>query len=247
VTGKVDAVELFGFARRLDGPRTRAWYRFLNCGYRVPLVGGTDKISAGMAMGAVRTYAEVGADKQSGFAGFAEAVRAGRTFITSGPLVVLRVEGETPGATLRVARNGATLDVVVEVDSVQPLEQVELVMNGSAVVTWDVTGSNSARLSTQVRVDRSSWLAARVKGRGAILAGYPTAIQAHTSPVYVQCGSTDSAYSLVDAQQLLTMIQGGAHWLANIATVESGATRDRMLATMRKAEQLLTARMARHR
>ena len=36
------------------------WYRFLNCGYRVPAVGGTDKLSAGKAMGSTRTYAYLG-------------------------------------------------------------------------------------------------------------------------------------------------------------------------------------------
>ena len=55
-------------------------------GYRVAAVGGTDKMWACMPVGGVRTYAQLG-DAEFTFANWAQAVRAGRTFTTSGPLI----------------------------------------------------------------------------------------------------------------------------------------------------------------
>ena len=83
---KVDAVEIRQFTPALDSFNVREWYRFLNCGYRVTAVGGTDKMSAGMPVGGVRTYAHLG-DEEFAFANWAKAVRAGHTFTTSGPLI----------------------------------------------------------------------------------------------------------------------------------------------------------------
>jgi hypothetical protein len=90
VLGKIDAVELwpqrpagpqrghFNFLRFLD------WYRYLNCGYRLPAVGGIDKMGAYMPVGANRAYAYIG-QEEFNFASWAKAVRTGNTFVTSGP------------------------------------------------------------------------------------------------------------------------------------------------------------------
>ena len=49
VAGRIDAIEMQTFAPGLDNPTVLEWYRFLNCGYRLPVLGGTDKMSAEMA------------------------------------------------------------------------------------------------------------------------------------------------------------------------------------------------------
>ena len=59
VSGKIDAVEMQALTPDIDGPSIREWYRFLNCGYRLPIVGGTDKMSAEIPLGAIRTYARL--------------------------------------------------------------------------------------------------------------------------------------------------------------------------------------------
>ena len=61
VLGKVDGLEIRDFHEpTMDTFAVHEWYRLLNCGYRVPAVGGTDKMSAGMPVGGVRTYAFIG-------------------------------------------------------------------------------------------------------------------------------------------------------------------------------------------
>ena len=39
------------------------YYRYLNCGYRLPVLGGTDKMSAEVPVGAVYDLAQVFADQ----------------------------------------------------------------------------------------------------------------------------------------------------------------------------------------
>ena len=100
VAGRIDAVEMQTFAPGLDNPSILEWYRFLNCGYRLPVLGGTDKMSAEMPVGAIRTYARLDPDAAPTFAAWSAAVRAGRTFATSGPVIELSVDGHEPGDVL---------------------------------------------------------------------------------------------------------------------------------------------------
>jgi len=67
---------------KVDGHRTREWYRFLDLGLRIPIVSGTDKMEAASVLGATRTYTYTGSPEID-FAAWAEAIRAGRTFVTT--------------------------------------------------------------------------------------------------------------------------------------------------------------------
>ena len=62
LSGDIDAVEMTSWGDLYGGidPYSLSdWYRYLNCGYLVAAVGGTDKMSANTAVGAVRTYARI--------------------------------------------------------------------------------------------------------------------------------------------------------------------------------------------
>ena len=54
------------------------YYRYLNSGYRLPLVGGTDKMSSAVPVGLYRTYARL--DRSSATRpGAGQCDRAGRS------------------------------------------------------------------------------------------------------------------------------------------------------------------------
>ncbi|MCL2158460.1 MAG: CehA/McbA family metallohydrolase, partial [Oscillospiraceae bacterium] len=74
------------------------WYRYLNCGYHLAAIGGTDKMSASTAVGEMRTYAKL--DGVLSYQSWKEAVLAGRTFVTSGALVDMKIEGTDMGSRL---------------------------------------------------------------------------------------------------------------------------------------------------
>jgi len=132
VLGKVDAVEVRYFGPTLSDFSTTEWYRFLNCGYRVAAVGGTDKMSAGMPVGGVRTYAQIGGEPFT-FESWARAIRAGHTFTTSGPIIGLKVEGRRPGDEINLPAGGGTLEVEAWAQSVQPFHELQVVANGRIV------------------------------------------------------------------------------------------------------------------
>ena len=131
--GRIDAVEMQALTPGVDGPSIREWYRFLSCGYRLPVVGGTDKMSAEIPLGAIRTYARLDPDVPLSFGAWAEAVRAGRTFVSSGAFIDLRVEGCAVGDTVRLGREGGTVEVVAEASAAQPvIDGLELIHDGAS-------------------------------------------------------------------------------------------------------------------
>lgn len=244
VLDKLDAVELFGFAPRPDGPRTRSWYRFLNAGFRIPVVGGTDKMSAGTAVGAVRTYARLPEDQPYSFEAWVEAVRSGRTFLTSGPLLEIDVEGRGPGEVIVSATRDIRLSARVRAVSVNPIDLLQLVVNGS-VVAESKPGADgrSAMIDTSLRLDGSAWIAARCTSPDVIYTAYPTSVGAHTSPVYVECASRPLAQR-DDLIAIAQLIEAGKEWAARRAIVPSRLDRDRFVAFFEAASRRVRDRLS---
>ena len=54
-TGRVDAIELISDTSAF----LEEYYRYLNCGYGLPLVGGTDEMSSDVPVGLYRTYVHI--------------------------------------------------------------------------------------------------------------------------------------------------------------------------------------------
>lgn len=219
VRGRVDGVEIWDFwTPTTDTFSFHELYRLLNCGYRVAVVGGTDKMSAGMPVGNVRTYAFTGDDELS-FDAWARAVRAGRTYTTSGPLVRFSVEGRQPGDELTLPASGGTVHVEAEVTSLTgPVNRLEVVLNGAVVVQESSRqGARTLKLSTPVAVPGSGWLAARCVSDSKAWSVWPQHIAAHTSAVYVKAGGAD-VFDNPTAEYLVTTMEGGIAWLDTLAT-----------------------------
>ncbi|HJT76401.1 MAG TPA: CehA/McbA family metallohydrolase, partial [Gemmataceae bacterium] len=181
ISGKVDALET-DLLPRYD--LFDAWYRLLNCGYRVPLVGGSSRASNAGALGAVRTFARLAPGEELSYRAWIEAVRAGRVFVSNGPLLSLTVDGQGPGAVLDLPAEGGTVRVRAEVRSSVPVRRLEVVAGGSVVAD---TLSSRAELEIDLPVSVSGWLAARCHGDAEVLGGVgPQHACAHTAPVYLQ-------------------------------------------------------------
>jgi hypothetical protein len=219
VRGRVDGVEFWDFwTPTMDSFSFHELYRLLNCGYRVAVVGGTDKMSAGMPVGNVRTYAYTGDDELS-FDAWARAVRAGRTYTTSGPLVRFSVEGCQPGAELTLPAGGGSVHVEAEVMSLTgPVNRLEVVLNGRVVAQEaSKRGARTLKLSSPVNVPGSGWLAARCVSESRAWSVWPQHIAAHTSAVYVKAGR-EELFDNPTAEYLITTMEGGIAWLDTLAT-----------------------------
>ncbi len=199
---KLDFVELMQFCAPGGPLITTHYYHFLDLGFPLTALAGSDfpwcgrtrafgaAEDEGPRIGDARFYTHV--DGPLTFERWIAAVKAGRTFVTTGPMLDLKVDDALPGATLDRG-NGDTLRVVVEarghaVDV--PLRDLELVVHGEVVKTVAAGESGQSpehlRLTHQLRVGAHGvWIAARARGG-------PTQA-AHTTPVYVRADGTGFA------------------------------------------------------
>jgi hypothetical protein len=244
VAGKIEAVELQTLAPGVDGPPIQEWYRFLNCGYRLPVVGGTDKMTSEIPLGAIRTFARLDPERALSFESWAAAVRAGRTSVSSGPFIDLRVEGREPGDVIQLGKRGGTVDVRLSAASALPvMDRLELVHDG-AVVAWVRADGASDRLelAERVKVTHGGWLAAKVTSDRQIYSAFATAMGAHTSPVYLEVTGRP-AFDAEAAAGIGTIIDGARTWVESIAAVASEAERRRLAGFFARSRAQLDARM----
>lgn len=217
VCGEADAVEMTSWGNLYGGidPYSLSdWYRFLNCGYLVPAVGGTDKMSAATAVGTVRTYARLPDGAEFSYDTWKEAIRRKETFVTYGPLLEFSVDGHPMGSCIAMSRSGGTVDVLWQVASVTiPMSRVELIVNGE-IRESDVIGAERASGHWSIDVKGSSWLALLVRGH---YSGKPEIIAAHSSPVMVMIEGSQ-VFAAADAITILEQIEGVLAYIDTIGT-----------------------------
>jgi hypothetical protein len=180
---KLDAFNLFD--PYWSDPEYAIWYRMLNCGIRLPASTGSDWFLCS----ANRVYAHTGGPFD--YENWIGALQAGRSFITNGPALDLRVDGRMPGEVIQ-AEPGRELQVAVTWQGQYPIHQVEVVWNGETAASRAIAaGSTEGRLETGLRVPTDGWLAARLGSSARDSFFEP--IYAHTSPVYVVAGRPAAA------------------------------------------------------
>ena len=186
--GTTDAVEWSGAGRAGFFPVYAAW----NNGLRVTAVGGEDSISnlhASKLVGSVRTYVHTG-ERGLAMDAWFDGLRAGRAFVSTGPLVELTVNGAIPGETVDLRDGGGTVEIRGWVRSITPIDRLLLVWNGQVIEEVPVMGDrHETELSRTLPVTGSGWYHLRVEGRPderfPLDAGFA---QAFTNPVWVTVG-----------------------------------------------------------
>jgi hypothetical protein len=202
--GKIDSLDVMGSSHRATVP---LWYRLLNCGFRLPASAGTDcflnRVRSRLP-GSDRAYVTISGEFS--YSAWIAGLRAGKSFVTNGPIVEMVVDGELrQGQTLELDGPRA-VRVVGRARSQFPLQRVEVVYNGRVVATQEAS-EHSATMATvdqMIDLDRSGWLAVRTNGP-AHADHTSSELYAHTSPVYVRVqGRLARARS--DAQYFLAWI-----------------------------------------
>ncbi len=219
VRGRVDGLEFWDFwTPTMDTFSFHEYYRLLNCGYRAAVVGGTDKMSAAMPVGNVRTYAQIG-DTDLTFDSWADAVRAGRTYTTSGPLMDFTVDGHAPGDEISLGAGGGSVHVSANATSLTgPIHKLEIVFNGKVIATVEEEqGATTLTFDDSVAVPGTGWLAARCVSNHRAWSVWPQHIAAHTSPVFIKA-NRDELFDNPTAEYLIKTMEGGVVWLDTLAT-----------------------------
>jgi TolB protein len=169
---------------------TELYYRLLNCGFRLPATAGTDNFSdvwRDPPPGSDRTYVHV--KGRLTVASWLAGIKAEHTFATTGPLVMLDVQGREPGGAIAIPKSAPrTLTVRATAQSIAPMDKLDIIVNGAVAATVSA-GTDSSRLvfDDTVAVPQGGWVAARVTGPKSRYVGDDYAF-AQTSPVYVVRG-----------------------------------------------------------
>ena len=242
VSGDVDALEMTSWGNLYGGisPYSLSdWYRYLNCGYLVAAVGGTDKMSANTAVGAVRTYTRIAPDEPFTYDAWMEAVQRAETFVTYGPLLDFTVDGQPMGSRIEMSANGGTVDVTWQVASVTvPMSRVDLMVSGEVRESAEIP-SDQASGNWAVRIDKSAWLALLVRGH---YADKPEIIAAHSSPVMVTVEGSPML-AAADAVTILEQIEGALAYLDTVGTRAEDIAYKRMRLVLTSAHRSLHNRM----
>jgi hypothetical protein len=251
VSGEIDALEMTAWGELYGGidPYSLSdWYRYLNCGYMVAAVGGTDKMSANTAVGTVRTYARLPPDEPFTYETWKAAVRRGETFVTYGPLLEFAVDGHPMGSRIGLGRRrsssatGGTVDLSWQVASVTvPMSRVELIVNGEIRESVQVPPQAGSG-SWSVKVDRSSWLALLVRGH---YPDKPEIIAAHSSPVMIDVEGSPML-AAADAVTILEQIEGALAYLDTVGTRADDLAYKRTRLVLTSAHRSLHNRMHQH-
>ena len=187
--GTTDAIEWSAAGRAGFFPLYALW----NNGLKVTAVGGEDSISnlhMSKLVGSHRTYVFTGGRGLDMHA-WLDGMRAGRAFVTNGPLVELSVNGAVPGETVTMPAGGGDLDVQVQVRSIVPLQKVTLLFNGQPVEDIPLSADRRTRRFPQDAAGGEERMVSRSCRRDAAPIDFrsiPVIAQGFTNPVWVIVG-----------------------------------------------------------
>ena len=219
---------------------TEIYYRILNAGFRLPATGGTDNFSdvwRDPPPGADRTYVQV--DGTLTFERWLDGIRAHRTFGSTGPIVLLDVDGRGPGEEISLGPAApSSHDVRVELWSVATVDSLEIIVNGQVAAAIAPPDSRHAVLEASVDVPEGGWIAARARGPASRYVTDSYAF-AQTSPVYVERSgqrwtSAEDARFLADAVAAMRERVADSRW-------QTSAQRDEFLAAADEAIRVYEA------
>jgi hypothetical protein len=175
--------EAWGKARNLDefpeplgnGFWTQSiYYHALNAGFRIPPSAGSASGVLPNPVGYNRMYAQL--EGEFSHAAWWKAVKAGRVFVTNGPLPRLKAGGFDPG---HVFQSDQPIDLIVDgpITSRDTITAIELVRDGRV--------ERLTSLPATIRIERSGWFLVRVLTDVAHTFRF-----ASTAPWYVEVGGS---------------------------------------------------------
>jgi len=182
----------------------KTYYAFLNCGFRMRPTGGTGAGVHPVPLGFGRVYVEC----PDGFSyeKWMEGLNAGRSFVTTGPMLRVKFDDQPAGTVFQNAKPHA-VHLTGTADSRGSLTRIEIVVNGEVVRTVEpqnraapdrkVSG-HATTIDEMISIEHSTWIAVRCfESRNGAAGEAPGAAQsdgaasarflyAHTAPVHYE-------------------------------------------------------------
>ena len=218
------------------------YYQYLNSGFRLPLTAGSDKMGEDIPVGSNRHYVYL--KGETNYDKWVEGLKAGRGFISNGPMLTFSVDDHLSGETIPF-EGEKTVSIHVEAKSLYPFGRLEIVVNGK-VVKWEILPDYytkrdiySLDLDVDVTLSESAWIAGRVTSQNTpeILPRGLT-VFAHSNPVYfLQNG--ESIHIEKSAAYLRTYQKAVRNWIELFSDFDSEAEKDEAAMYLDEAERAL--------
>ena len=178
------------------------YYHALNCGLRLPPSAGSASGVLPNPVGYNRVYVFTG--PQVTYEKWWEGLRAGRSFVSNGPLLRCGAKGKLPGEVFAEAA-GKKLEIEIDamLNSRDVVPAIEIIRNGKVVRSVPVT-ANGQRVSLgTLNFNESGWFLVR-----GISSDPKTFRFASTAPFYVEIGKA-KRISKTSAQFFLDWVKEG--------------------------------------
>jgi hypothetical protein len=141
------------------------YYALLNCGFRLRPTAGTASGVHPVPLGFGRVYVHL----EQGFSydGWIRGLNEGRSFVTTGPMLLVRMNGKDPGSVFKPADITPVVRIAGLAKSAVPLKPLEIVVNGEVVRTLPALNRQTdgkgyeTVIDEKLTLDQSSWIAVR--------------------------------------------------------------------------------------
>jgi hypothetical protein len=144
----------------------RNYYALLNSGFRLRPTAGTASGVHPVPLGFGRVYVRLDGDLDVG--AWLRGLDAGRSFVTTGPMLFVTLDGQDPGHRFeRADPEAGEYHLRGSALSALPLDRIEVVVNGEEVRTLKPSnrktgqGAYESPIEEAVPIDGSSWIAVR--------------------------------------------------------------------------------------
>jgi hypothetical protein len=210
--------DAMGVERDAKGLSERGWidfgfknyYALLDCGFRLRPTAGTASGVHPVPLGFGRVYVHLdgGLDADA----WLDGLDAGRSFVTTGPMLFVTLDGREPGQRFEQADSApGDYRLAATVESASPLDRIEVVLNGAVARTLPPGNRRTGRATYESRVeatitiDGTSWIAVRCfetidDGRERFAHGSPFHIDVPGKPLRPRKFEVDYLIHRVQAQ-----------------------------------------------
>ena len=198
-------------AGQLPSPRGNGYwtqeiyYHILNTGLRLPPSAGSASGVLPNPVGYNRVYVHV--DGELTWDKWWNGLRAGRSFVTNGPLLECRANGELPGTIFQGTTIQETtvkpfrVSLEMTLTTTDHVPNIEVVQNGKVVQSLPCQEKQTQKVSAEITFRESGWFLVR-----AITDNPRTFRFASTAPFYVELGEHPRRISRESAQFFLDWV-----------------------------------------
>jgi hypothetical protein len=247
--GKIDAVEWPDDEDSLTDSADH-WYDCLNAGFRLPLVGSSAKRDNQTLLGGLRTYVRLRPGEDFTYGNWIDAVRAGRVFVTRGPLISFHVNEQDPGAVIELPSQDQPVKLRLDAHNLSACgcNAVQLILNGELWIEFEVTGEPAtAQADMEVEVPEPGWLAARCVDREPSPLSEDDSdwyrVLAHTSPVYIRVAGQPPPHRVEAVTDMLARVERLLAWVEHHGGGGNGSPHGRLINLLREACSALGRRI----